>query len=139
MSANVTTPVMVTIDSNGNYQAVKIAAPGSAAPSTATINQIAGINTNGNIIQYVNVSDSGTPEGSDVAALIVDEYKSFNIWKNYSYNDVSKTAYNASVTDAIQDWNATYGAGYDEIIISVLINGIGANNTQIYITIIKKA
>jgi hypothetical protein len=137
MSANVTTPVMVTIDSNGNYQAVKIAAQGSAAPSTPTINQIAGINTNGNIIQYVNVLDSGTASGSDVTKLIVDQYKQFNTYKNYFYGNQLQSYYDLAIRDAIGDWSSLYGAGYDDIKISVVANGLGPNNFHYYVTIIR--
>jgi hypothetical protein len=136
MSANITTPVMVGIDSNGNYQAVTIATPGTT-PANPSINQICGINTNGNIIQYVNVMDSGTSSGDDVVKLIVDQYKQFNTYKNYFYGNQLQSYYDTAIRDAIGDWTSFYGAGYDDIKISVVANGLGPNNFHYYVTIIR--
>ena len=136
MSANVTTPVMVGIDSNGNYQAVTIATPGTT-PANPSINQICGINTNTNQIQYVNVLDSGTPSGADVVKLIVDQYKQFNTYKNYFYGNQLQSYYDTAILDAIGDWTSFYGAGYDDIKISVVANGLAPNNFHYYVTIIR--
>jgi len=136
MSANVTTPVMVGIDSNGNYQAVTIATPGTT-PANPSINQICGINSGSNLIQYVNVMDSGTPSGDDVTKLIVDQYKQFNTYKNYFYGNQLQSYYDTAIRDAIQDWTSFYGAGYDDIKIAVVANGLGPNNFHYYVTIIR--
>ena len=137
MSANVTTPVMVGIDSNGNYQAVTIATPGTT-PANPSINQICGINTGSNTIQYVNVSDDATPDNSDVVKLMVDQYKQFNTYRSYEYPNRTQSQYANSVSDAIQSWKADTGNyKYDDILINSVAIGLGPNNFHYYITIIR--
>jgi hypothetical protein len=137
MSANVTTPVMVGIDNNGNYAALQIASPGGSATNAALTN-VSGIEPSNNDMQFVNTVSAVTVSGvTDVTKLMVDPVKQFKQVLNKEYVNVLQTYYGTAVNDAIGEWTATYGMRYDDIKISVVANGAGPNNFHYYITIIR--
>jgi hypothetical protein len=137
MSANITTPVMVGIDSNGNYAALQIAAPGGPATNAALTN-VSGVEPGNNDMQFVNTSSAVTTSGiTDVTKLMVDPVKQFKQVLNKEYVNVLQTYYGTAVNDAIGEWSATYGMRYDDIKISVVANGLAPNNFHYYITIIR--
>lgn len=137
MSANVTTPVMVAIDSNGNYAAVQIAAPGSPGTNAALTN-VSGIEPTSGFNQFVNTSDATTDSGiTDSTKLMVDQVKQFKQFKNYAYVNQLHDFYDNAVSDAIGDWSANFGERYDDILISVVANGLAPLNFHYYVTITR--
>jgi hypothetical protein len=136
MSLNVTTPVMVGIDNNGNYKAIELATPGTT-PGGATLNSIGGIEPDSNQFELVEVSTLNTESSNAHKKLMVDQVKALKTWKNYNYLNQPQTYYNTAINDAIADWTAYYGARYDDIKISIVANGLGPNNFHYYVTITR--
>jgi hypothetical protein len=136
MSANVTTPIMIGIDGNGNYKAVDLGTPGETYTGP-TMNSIGGMEPNSNQFELVEVSTLNTEATNSHKKLMVDQVKSFKTWKNYAYLNEPQTYYNTAINDAIGDWTGNYGARYDDIIISVVANGLGPNNFHYYVTITR--
>ena len=136
MSLNVTTPVMVGIDNNGNYKAIELATPGTT-PSGPTLNSIGGIEPDSNQFELVEVSTLNTTSSDAHKKLMVDQVKAFKQWKNYNYLNQPQTYYDTAINDAIGDWTAYYGARYDDIKISIVANGVGPSNFHYYVTITR--
>jgi hypothetical protein len=137
MSANVTTPVMVGIDGNGNYRTVYVNAENEAVANLGST-AIGGRNPTSANYLLANVSDSNVASGTtDVTKLMVDQVKQFTTYKNYAYLNELQSFYDNAVDDAIGDWSAIHGSRYDDIKITVVAQGGGVNNFHYYITIIR--
>ena len=136
MSANVTTPIMIGIDANGNYKAIDLGIPGETYTGP-TMNSIGGMEPNSNEFKLVEVSTLDTEANNANKKLMVDQVKAFKQWKNYAYLNQVQSFYDTAINDAIADWTAYYNARYDDIKIAVVANGLGPNNFHYYVTITR--
>jgi hypothetical protein len=136
MSSNVTTPIMIGIDNNGNYKAVRVnSQDGGISDLNSTA--IGGALYQQDIYKIADVIDVNS-DGNNPVKLAVDQYKYFQTIESYQSTNQNVSNYTSFIAEAILSWSLDHGKRYDDIIISVTtVPGALSNNINMFVTIIR--